>query len=339
MKKTKILIYKNYFTWYTQKMIVKTYETLSDEFDKTIRENNYSNITKINAETFWDYKHNYIVDKLSSNENNINIEKELKAEEEFLAKRKEQLRKIPFKAIEKISNLNYWDISKNESDVISYLQENTNNNTPTEILNFIYRLEQYFDYLLKEYKNLWKWIINDLDKEIEYKIHPEIKECEYEAKEWSIKKGLRTLWNVIVNEAISYDLNAISEISWIWKDELKSFMTNENKAIEDEELLKKLHRFIYRMKYKYNEYCSRFTRIAEWKEYEEAELWIKDLSEIELPEEEKSTIERKVHKIQIEDIDRENKPTKDKVEKKKIENTDEGQEKKWRLQKVKNRFK
>jgi hypothetical protein len=33
-------------------MIVKTYETLSDEFDKTIRENNYSNIAKINAETF-----------------------------------------------------------------------------------------------------------------------------------------------------------------------------------------------------------------------------------------------------------------------------------------------
>jgi hypothetical protein len=33
-------------------MIVRTYETLSDEFDNIIRENNYINIAKRNAETF-----------------------------------------------------------------------------------------------------------------------------------------------------------------------------------------------------------------------------------------------------------------------------------------------
>jgi hypothetical protein len=114
-------------------------------------------------------------------------------------------------------------------------------------------------------------------------------------------------------------------------------MTNENKYIEDEELLNKLHRFIFRMENKYKEYCSRFTRIAEWKEYEDAELWIKDFSDIELPEEEKQVIERKVHKIQIEDIDRENKPKK--TEKKKEEKIENNEEKEWRIAKVKKRFK
>lgn len=321
-------------------MVAKTYEALSDAFDYEIRANNYVNIAKENAETFWNYKHNYIVEKLESKDRDINVWEDLKEIEEILIKEDELLWEIPFSVIEKIVNYNYWDISENESELISYLQDNTVNDAPKNVLNFIYKQEQFFDNILKQYKDIENWIIPDIEKEAEYKEHWEIKECEFESREWIIKKWLRTLCNVIVNEAISYDLDSISEISGVSKDDLKLFMTN-NEVHQNKELLEKLHRFIYRMKYKYNEYCSRYERIAEWKEYEDSELWIKDLSDIELPKEQKKSIERKVYKIHIEEIEKEQE--KEEVKKEKIakKSKEENEEKghKSRFKKIKNRFK
>ena len=325
-------------------MVAKTYESISDAFDFEINKNNYVNIVKRNAETFWNYKHNYIIDKLDSSKNNIDVAEDLKNQEELLIRINEQSWEIPLNVIDRIVNLNYWDIAKNESDLISYLQENTVNEAPEDVLNFIYKMEQYFSYVLKCYKDLWKWIINDVDKDIEYKPHPEIKETEFESREWSIKKWLWTLCNVIVNEAISYDLDSISEISWISKDDLKNFMTKEPNALQNKKLLEDLHRFILRMENKYKEYCKRYIWIAEWKEYDDSELWIKDFSDIELPNEDKNILERKVHKTQIEEIEREQEKEDVKKEKKarKEESKDQKNEdepKKWWMSKIKNRFK
>jgi hypothetical protein len=245
------------------------------------------------------------------------------------------------KVIEKIVNLNYWDITTNESELISYLQENTVNDSPNDVLNFVFKTEQYFTYILKCYKDLSKWIIDDVDKEPEYKPHPEIKETEFESRERSIKKWLWTLCNVIVNEAISYDLDSISEISWISREDIKNFMTKDTQAIQNKELLDNLHRFILRMQHKYSEYCKRYIWIAEWKEYEDSELWIKDLSDIELPKEQKKNIERKVYKIHIEEIEKEQEKEEVKKEKiaKKANEENEEKEYKSRFKKIKNRFK
>ena len=324
-------------------MVAKTYEAISDAFDFEIRKNNYVNIVKKNAETFWNYKHNYIIDKLESSKNNIEIGDDLREQEDVLGKIDEQSWVIPMKVIEKIVNLNYWDITTNESELISYLQENTVNDSPNDVLNFVFKTEQYFTYILKCYKDLSKWIIDDVDKEPEYKPHPEIKETEFESRERSIKKWLWTLCNVIVNEAISYDLDSISEISWISREDIKNFMTKDTQAIQNKELLDNLHRFILRMQHKYSEYSKRYIWIAEWKEYEDSELWIKDFSDIELPAEDKNILERKVHKSQIEEIERDQE--KEELKKKKNlkkesvnENDDEEENKGW-LSKIKNRFK
>jgi hypothetical protein len=101
------------------------------------------------------------------------------------------------------------------------------------------------------------------------------------------------------------------------------------------------------MQNKYNEYTKRYIWIAEGKEYNDSELWIKDFSTLELPEDDKNTLERKVHKVQIEKIEEEhekeelkNEKKIEKVEKKeKPEHTKQPKEKKWRFDKVKNRFK
>ena len=146
-------------------MVAKTYEALSDAFDYEIRANNYVNIAKENAETFWNYKHNYIVEKLESKDRDINVWEDLKEIEEILIKEDELLWKIPFSVIEKIVNYNYWDISENESELISYLQDNTVNDAPKNVLNFIYKQEQFFDNILKQYKDIENWIIPDIEKE------------------------------------------------------------------------------------------------------------------------------------------------------------------------------
>ena len=320
-------------------MVAKTYEALSDAFDFEIRERNYTNIAKENAETFWDFKHNYIIWKLESSSNELNIIKDLEEEENLIIKRKELLQELPLCVIEKIVNINYWEISKNESELISYLQDNTINNAPKDVLNFIYKLKQYFWNKLKNYQEISKWKIIAIDEEIGYKEYPEIKECEFESRERSIKKWLWTLCNVIVNEAISYDLDSISEISWIEKDILKKVIERDNEIISNKEIQKKLHRFIYRMEYKYDEYCKRYTWIAEWKEYEDWELWIKDLSEIELPREEESKTERKIHKVQIEDIEKEHEREILKNSNSRKQTDKDEHKKNWRIEKVKKRFK
>lgn len=324
-------------------MVAKTYEAISDAFDNEIMKNNYCNIVKRNAETFWNFKHNYIIDKLDSSSIEINVANDLKNEEELLIKQNEQYQQIPLKVIDKIVNLNYWDISSNESDLISYLQENTVNNASEDILNFACRMKQYFTYVLKCYSELNKGVILDVDATIEYKEHDKIKETEFESREWSIKKWLWTLGNVIVNEAISYDLDTISEISWINKEELKNFMTKDEKSLQDKKLLENLHRFVLRMEKKYEEYVKRYIWIAEWKEYEDSELWIKDFSDVELPKEEKCMLERKVHKTQLEEIEEtaEKQETKKKVQKKSEdkEQNNEKKEAKWWINKIKNRFK
>ena len=143
-------------------MVAKTYEALSDAFDYEIRANNYVNIAKENAETFWNYKHNYIVEKLESKDRDINVWEDLKEIEEILIKEDELLWKIPFSVIEKIVNYNYWDISENESELISYLQDNTVNDAPKNVLNFIYKQEQFFDNILKQYRK--KLNIKNIEK-------------------------------------------------------------------------------------------------------------------------------------------------------------------------------
>ena len=325
-------------------MVAKTYESISDAFDFEISKNNYVNIAKRNAETFWNYKHNYIIDKLESSRNHIDVAEDLKNQEELLVKIDEQSWEIPLKVIDKIVNLNYSDIAKKESDLISYLQENTVNESPEEVLNFVCKMQQYFSYILKCYKDLWKWIVDDIDKELEYKPHPEIKETEFESRERSIKKWLWTLCNVIVNEAISYDVDSISEISWIAREDIKAFLTKEPHMLQNKKLLENLHRFILRMEHKYSEYSKRYIWIAEWKEYDDSELWIKDFSDIELPAEDKNILERKVHKTQIEDIEREQEKEDVKKEKKtrnEERKDDENEEKSsnWRMSKIRNRFK
>ncbi|MBR6908053.1 hypothetical protein IKN40_06280 [bacterium] len=78
----------------------------------------------------------------------------MKNQEELLVKIDEQSWEIPLKVIDKIVNLNYSDIAKKESDLISYLQENTVNESPEEVLNFVCKMQQYFSYILKCYKDL-----------------------------------------------------------------------------------------------------------------------------------------------------------------------------------------
>jgi hypothetical protein len=97
------------------------------------------------------------------------------------------------------------------------------------------------------------------------------------------------------------------------------------------------------MEHKYNEYCKRYVWIAEWKEYEDSELWIKDFSDVELPVEDKNILERKVHKIQIEEIEHEHEKEELKKEKKskkdpENDNDNEKSGKGW-MSRIKNRFK
>ena len=325
-------------------MVAKNHEAISDAFDNEIMKNRYENIARKNAETYWNFKHNYIIDKLESSSIDIDVSKDLKEQEELISKVDEQYSNIPLKVIDKLVNLNYWDISTSESDLISYLQENTVNNAPEDVLNFACRMQQYFSYVLKCYKDLTKGIVNNVDASIEYKSHPEIKESEFESRERTIKKWLWTLCNVIVNEAISYDLDSISEISWISKDDLKAFMTKDIQAQKNPELLDNLHRFILRMEHKYSEYTKRYIWIAEWKEYDDSELWIKDFSDIELPSEDKNILERKVHKTQIEEIEEEQEKEELKKEKQTKNPEDKAKkeqkkENKWWFSKIKNWFK
>ena len=73
-------------------------------------------------------------------------------------------------------------------------------------------------------------------------------------------------------------------------------------------------------------------------------MWIKDFSDIELPAEDKNILERKVHKTQIEEIEREQEKEdvkKEKKARKDERNDDENEEKSsnWRMSKIRNRFK
>ena len=92
---------------------------------------------------------------------------------------------------------------------------------------------------------------------------------------------------------------------------------------------------IYIMNVKYKEYCDRYIWIAEWKEYDDSELWIKDFSDIKPPKEEIFEIERKIHKIQIEEIDEEHE--KEIIKKQKKDQVEEPKKKKW-INKIKDRF-
>jgi hypothetical protein len=98
------------------------------------------------------------------------------------------------------------------------------------------------------------------------------------------------------------------------------------------------------MEHKYSEYTKRYIWIAEWKEYDDSELWIKDFSDVELPSEDKNILERKVHKPQIEEIEEEQEKEELKKEKQTKNSEDKAKkeqkkENKWWFSKIKNWFK
>ena len=94
--------------------MLKTYDSLSDIFDLTIANKKYIHIAEKNAETFWNYKHNYIANILNSDEKDFDVPLDLKKMEEWLIKKEELLKKIPFNLVSKLIQLNYWDVAKDE---------------------------------------------------------------------------------------------------------------------------------------------------------------------------------------------------------------------------------
>ena len=83
-------------------MTARTYESLSDNFDLVINENNFHRIAQRNAETFWNYKHNYIVHILNTNPKEIDVENDLTIKETLLKEKEELKIKLPSKLIEKL---------------------------------------------------------------------------------------------------------------------------------------------------------------------------------------------------------------------------------------------
>ncbi len=281
--------------------MLKTYDSLSDIFDLTIANKKYVHIAERNAETFWNYKHNYIVNILNSDEKDFDVPWDLKKMEESLIKKEELMKKIPFNLVSKLIQLNYWDVSKDEKKLISYLQENDNQDIVTEIYDFINHIQQDFEHALSQYESLLKWKdIEDLDKPLKYENSPKIKENEYEAREYWIKKWLWTFGNVIINEATNYDMETLAESIWIHQDELENLLKIENK-----EIIEKLHIWIYRMSVKYKDYAELYKWIAEWKEYEDKALWIKDYSEL-YPTKIDATLERESIKVPLETYEKNN---------------------------------
>ena len=87
--------------------MLKTYDSLSDIFELTIANKKYVHIAERNAETFWNYKHNYIANILNSDEKDFDVPWDLKKMEESLIKKEELMKKIPFNLVSKLVYIFY----------------------------------------------------------------------------------------------------------------------------------------------------------------------------------------------------------------------------------------
>jgi hypothetical protein len=75
--------------------------------------------------------------------------------ENELIKRKQLLLEIPQQLIAKLDKFNYSDISKDEKNLISYLQENNSEEVPLEIFDTINHIKQDFETALENYKAIY----------------------------------------------------------------------------------------------------------------------------------------------------------------------------------------
>jgi hypothetical protein len=132
---------------------------------------------------------------------------------------------------------------------------------------------------------------------------------------------------------VSYNKEDILEEIGIAKEDLKDWKDNK-------EIINKLHTWVYRTAIKYKDYSELFKRIAEGKEYEDKSLWIKDYSDLELPEDEVFELKREALKVPLENYEKkEEDDLPRRVVNEKNNEYEEWEERKSFWQKVKSLFK